>query len=170
MKTLLFFFALMPLTLIAQVNPPANSPDKRDQERQVEIKPFFCAIIVHNVDSSQLWYSRNLQLQIRNRVDVKGRGIRQVVLENNSKDLQIELIELKSVLSATEALKGTSPDTRLSGHFKVGFQVDDFDFWYQQLSQNKVQFKGDVIKDPVSNKRTMLTLDPDGNIIQFFEK
>lgn len=82
----------------------------------------------------------------------------------------LELIELQTALAPEEAISEFGPKTRLHGLFKIGFQVSDFDQWLNHLETMEVNQHGQVVKDPVSGKRMLIILDPDGNRIQLFEE
>jgi len=133
-----------------------------------KLQPFFTGLVVADVDSSIAWYSRVLGLKLRNRVDNEQRGFKQVVLINE--EVMIELVELNKSISITSALENQSAGTKIHGFNKFGFSVPDIDSLFQQLAGQGVTFYGKMVVDPVNNKKTFLITDPDGNLIQFFEK
>ncbi|MBO6524105.1 MAG: VOC family protein [Balneolaceae bacterium] len=51
----------------------------------------------------------------------------------------------------------------------MGFKIQNFDSWVKYLREKQVSFRGDVVNDPISGKKMVVVLDPDGNRIQFFE-
>lgn len=133
-----------------------------------DMKPFFAAIVVSNIDSSIAWYKKILGLELRNRTDAPERGFIQANLHN--KDMLIELIQVDSSLAQEKVLKGHPPNTRIRGFRKFGFGVKDIDGLYKQLKDQNIKFTGRMVSDPVNNKKTFLINDPDDNLIQFFEK
>ena len=128
---------------------------------------YFSAIIVQDIDSAIAWYSKKLGFELVNRVDMPKRGFSQANLKRQG--ALIELIQTNKTLNPKDLLAGKPKKTKIGGFFKLGFQVADFDVWVKWLKKVKVNFYGSVVKDPVSGKRTVLLLDPDGNRIQLFE-
>ena len=133
-----------------------------------DMKPFFSAVVVSNIDSSIAWYKKVLGLQLRNRTDAPERGFIQANLHN--KEMLIELVQVDSSLVAGKILKDHPPKTRIRGFMKFGFIVKDIDGLYKQLEDQNIKFTGRMVTDPVNNKKTFLINDPDDNLIQFFEK
>ena len=133
-----------------------------------EIKPYFSALFVRNVDSSVAWYSKVLKMKVRNRTDAPERGFRQVNLTGDG--LLIELIEVDSSLSEERILADQPPKTRIRGFTKFGLVVEDIDKLFAKLKEQHIKFTGRMVTDPVNNKRTFLVNDPDDNLVQFFEK
>ena len=133
-----------------------------------DMKPYFSAIVVSNIDSSISWYKKILGLQLGNRTDAPERGFIQANLHN--KEMLIELIQVDSSLSASKILENHPPRTRIRGFMKFGFYVKDIDSLYKQLKDENIKFTGRMVTDPISNKRTFLINDPDDNLIQFFEQ
>ena len=133
-----------------------------------DIKPFFSAIVVSNIDSSIGWYKKVLQLELRNRTDAPERGFIQANLHN--KEMLIELIQVDSSLAAAGILKDYPPRTRIRGFMKIGFSVKDIEALFALLKQQNIKFTGRMVTDPVNNKKTFLVNDPDDNLIQFFEQ
>lgn len=133
-----------------------------------ELKPYFAAITVENIDSSITWYKQVLGLELRNRVDSPERGFIQAILTGNG--LSIELVELKSMVKPADCLKNLEKGTELIGFYKIGFVVEDFDNWVKFLEERSANFYGSVVTDKISNQRTFLISDSDGNLLQFFDK
>lgn len=127
-------------------------------------QPYFSAFIVSDIDSSIHWYSDILSFELLNKTENEERGFYQANLKRGK--TLVELIQLAGTQSQTEA----APNVRLEGIFKIGYKVEDFDSWIIYLKDRKVTFRGDVVDDPVSGKRMVIIIDPDGNRIQFFEK
>jgi len=136
--------------------------------QKVELKPAFTALVVANVDTSISWYSKVLNLKVRNRVDNAERGFKQVILQNP--EIMIELVELNKAISQDSLLRQFPQGTRIIGINKFGFTVSDIDVMHKNLKSKKVSFFGQMVTDPISKKRTFLITDPDGNLVQFFEK
>ncbi|MDY8138234.1 VOC family protein [Aquimarina sp. 2201CG5-10] len=132
-----------------------------------DLKPYFTAIVVSDIDVSIQWYEDKLGFKVRNKTEVEERGLKQANLQRA--DAIIELIQLKSSLSPKDILKEKPRGTFINGYFKFGFAVSDFDQWIKHLSESKAEFHGSVVKDPVSGKKMIIIKDPDGNRIQLFE-
>ena len=130
--------------------------------------PSFSAIIVNDIDTSKAWYQEIFDLEVTSEFASEERGFSMVNLGNER--FQLELLELQIAIDPTEVLKETGEKTRFIGFFKTGFKVDYFDSWIKHLELKKVQFNGQVVSDPTTNKRMIIVLDPDGNRIQFFGK
>ena len=133
-----------------------------------EMKPFFSAVVVTNIDSSIAWYKKVFGLQLRNRTDAPERGFIQANLHN--KEMLIELIQVDSSLSAEKILKEHPAKTRIRGFMKFGLLVKDIEGLYKHLKDQNIKFTGRMVTDPVNNKKTFLINDPDNNLIQFFEQ
>ncbi len=82
----------------------------------------------------------------------------------------IELIEIKFSLDPSKIIESKPKGTRVQGFFNFGFKVKEFDEWISHLEESNTLFQGEVVADPVSNKRMVIVLDPDGNRIQLFEE
>jgi catechol 2,3-dioxygenase-like lactoylglutathione lyase family enzyme len=133
-----------------------------------DFKPYFSAIVVSNIDSSITWYKKVLGLELRNRTDAPERGFIQANLYN--KEILIELVQVDSSLPGSRILEKYPAKTRIRGFMKFGFVVKDIEGLYKQLKDQNIKFTGTMVTDPVNNKKTFLINDPDGNLIQFFEK
>lgn len=131
-------------------------------------KPYFSAIIVSDLDSSIDWYAKNLGLEIVNKVEMADRGFKQANMKRGG--IWIELIELDNARSQKELFADLPPKTKIEGYFKFGFTVASFDKWIQFLTASDAELYGSVLRDPNSEKRMIIVLDPDGNRIQIFEE
>lgn len=158
MKDLMMLIGLffIPLMICSQ------SQDLPDPE------PYFSAMIVSNIDNSLDWYQEKLGFEILNRTDNAAIGLKQANLRRGN--CLIELIELRSVLVQDTILADHPKGTRMAGFFKFGFTVSDFSSWVDHLEQAGADFHGQVVKDPISGKQTVILKDPDGNRIQLFER
>ena len=133
-----------------------------------DMKPFFSALVVSNIDSSIAWYKKVFGLQLSNRTDAPERGFIQANLHN--KEMLIELIQVDSSLSQSGILERYPQKTRIRGFMKFGFVVKDIDDLYKKLKDQNIKFTGRMVTDPINNKKTFLVNDPDDNLIQFFEQ
>ena len=133
-----------------------------------ENQPYFFAIIVKNLDESIKWYQTVLDLEISNTSESKLRGIKQANLKSSI--VWIELIEIKEVINQSDILAEAGPQSKITGFFKIGFQVEDFDLFLKLVEENELKVNGKVVRDSQSDKRMIILHDPDGNRVQFFEK
>ncbi|MEM8889079.1 MAG: VOC family protein [Bacteroidota bacterium] len=136
-------------------------------ETAPELTASFFAIIVEDMDTSLLWYKEKLGFRILTETNLPDRALRQANLQKDH--VHLELIELASALKPAEAIADFSPKSKITGFFKVGFRVPDFESWLTHLDKVKIDWQGKVVKDPLSRKRMLIITDPDGNRLQFFE-
>ncbi len=154
MKSLLFTVSLLLAAQLSYTQSPAQ--------------PYFSAIIVSNLDSAMAWYTQVFKLDTLSQLDLPERGIRIANLQGER--MLLELIEFEQLLTPTGVLSEAPKGTRLSGWFKYGFAVPDFDEWMEHLKAQEVTFYGEVVTDPNLDKRMIIVLDPEGNRLQFFEE
>lgn len=81
---------------------------------------------------------------------------------------------LSNQFSQIDITTGTYPadltnGQRTSGFFKIGFKTSDLDGLYARLQQNGSSFRGDIFYDSNLKTRSLVSLDSDGNRVQFFE-
>lgn len=138
------------------------------KSQSITLQPAFTAITVADIDTSIQWYSNVLHLQLRNRTDNLERGVKQAVLHNS--ETMIELLEFETGISVDTLLGKFPPGAQALGFFKFGFYVTDISKTHDELAEKKVQFVGRIVTDPIDKRKTFLIADPDGHLIQFFEK
>ena len=102
-----------------------------------ELTASFFAIIVEDMDTSLLWYKEKLGFRILNESNLPERSLRQANLKKDH--VHLELIELASALKPAEAIKDFSPKSKITGFFKVGFMVPDFESWLAHLDRVKIE-------------------------------
>jgi hypothetical protein len=143
------------------------APALGQDDSQRGIKGYFSAVVVKSAEESSVWYQSVLGLNVMNRNENVERGSKIIVLA--SKDILIELIEVRSVVSPQQVLAGKPNQTLMVGFTKIGFKVPDLDLVIQRLRGLKVEFYGNIYSDPLSKQRSFLVQDPDKNLVQFFE-
>jgi predicted enzyme related to lactoylglutathione lyase len=136
--------------------------------QSIKVQPYFTAVVVADIDSSMNWYSKMLDVTLRNRADNPDRGFKQAVLFNSA--LMIELVELTKGIAKDSLLRNYPAGTQSLGFNKIGFSVSDISAVFNELTAKQATFFGKMVTDPISRKRTFLIRDPDGNFIQFFEQ
>ncbi len=145
---------------------PFLKPEKRNSPPALE--PRFSALIVKDLDQSIEWYQEKLGLELLNRTAKEQIGLRQANLKRGN--IYVELIELASAMQLEDLIPDDPGKTKMQGIFKIGFGVQAFDQWLTHLNNVHASFHGQVVKDPISERRMLIILDPDGNRIQLFEK
>lgn len=138
------------------------------EDKLSDPEPYFTAVIVSNLDRSISWYTNNLGFEVASKRDNIESGFRQANLKRGN--ALIELIELESAINPKDVVPNYNNKTKLLGIFKFGFKVSDFDRWMKYLDEKAVQKYGTVVIDPISRKKMIILLDPDGNYVQLFEK
>ena len=159
-------FSLLALLLILCCSPVHGV--SAQEEKLPKPEPYFAALIVSDLEISNTWYQSTLGFEVITTKAMPEYGFEQTNLTNGA--MNLELIQLQSAVSPNEAIPNYSAKTRLQGIFKIGLQVQQFDKWMVHLQKLEVRFHGDVVTDPVSAKRMVIILDPDGNRIQLFER
>lgn len=106
-----------------------------------------------NPEALAVWYTKNLGFSSSN-----SRGS----------------LLLSSELSQIDITRGALPaddsvGQRLAGFFKIGFKTNDLDGLYTRLRENGSEFRGDIFYDSNLKMRSLVSLDSDGNRVQFFE-
>ena len=137
------------------------------QKNIPELEAYFSALIVEDIDSSLMWYTKMLGFKITDKRELPEIGLKQSNLEHGN--AQIELIELNSALKPKEVIPDHNSKTRLIGLFKIGFLVSEFDKLIDHLKENNVKFHGTVVINEATGKRMVIIKDPDENRIQIFE-
>lgn len=127
----------------------------------------FSAVIVQDLNRSIEWYSGILGFEVIDQAENPDRGFAQANLKNGY--VMLELIELETAVSPAELLKGYDNKTKITGFFKFGMTVSDFDSWVRHLEKENAHISGSVVANPATGKKMIIVLDPDGNRIQLFE-
>ncbi len=145
--------SLLVLVLFSCKSPTTN----------LELSDGFAAFIVKDIQQSITWYNKSFGFELINETHLEDRGIKMANLGlGNTK---IELIESATVIDPLDNQKGL-----VLGIFKVGYVVSNFDAWKDHLLNLGLISERLVVTDPVTNIRTLIITDPDGNRIQLFEK
>ena len=133
-----------------------------------DLKAYFTAIIVSDINTSINWYTSILGFTVLDKVESTERGFKQSNLKRAS--IHLELIELDAAVNPAASIPNYNSKTRLIGFFKTGFLVSDFDNWLNHLTMKNVNFQGSVVTDDTTEKRMVIIKDPDNNRIQIFEE
>ncbi|GAB5523150.1 MAG: hypothetical protein Roseis2KO_10220 [Roseivirga sp.] len=106
-----------------------------------------------NPDALAKWYVRNLGFS-----SSEHNG--SLILSNKFNQIDI---------SGGKLNEGPSNGQRTAGFFKIGFKTNDLDGLYARLQENGTEFRGDIFYDSNLKTRSLVSLDSDGNRVQFFE-
>lgn len=131
-------------------------------------RPFFFALSVADVEVSRAWYQRLLGLEVVRSVDLEDAGIRIRLLAGEGSFL--ELVESSASRGVDEIEPPVARRFHLRGVFKVGFEVDDLDRSVSRLGKLDVALRGDVVSEADGSMRSLQVEDPDGNVLQLFER
>ncbi len=72
-------------------------------------------------------------------------------------------------ISAGNSNEAPPQGQRTAGFFKIGFKTNDLDGLYTRLRENGSEFRGEIFYDSNLKTRSLVSLDSDGNRVQFFE-
>lgn len=106
-----------------------------------------------NPNELSAWYSKNLGLNSS--------------LNNGSLVLTNELTQI--TISAGSLSVNQPLGQRNPGFFKIGFKTNQLDELHTRLQDNGSSFRGDIFYDSNLKTRSLVSLDSDGNRVQFFE-
>ncbi len=134
---------------------------------KTELQMTFFSVVVSDIEKSLKWYSDNFNFEVTDSVNMTDRGIRIANLKRGS--LRFEMIESSNSIDPLEKTPTNSKKRIVQGYFKLGFSVNPFDSFIDELKQKGVSISGDVVTDPQTGKNMVVITDPDGNRIQLFE-
>ena len=137
-------------------------------ESQEEQNSYFAAIVVTDFERSLNWYTETLDFEIVNQNNYETRGFKQANLKRET--VRLELIELSSAVDPMKPYSDQTKKPIMTGLFKIGFSVSDFDAKVETWQSGQTIMSGTVVEDPVTKKRMVILNDPDGNRVQIFEK
>lgn len=163
MKALQLLTASYVLALMAGV---ASAEDAA--QAPIEATPYFAAISVADVDASADWYRRVFGLEVVRRTDLSERGIRIRLLR--SEHAFLELVENAEARAAAEIDPAFEKPYLVHGPFKLGFLVDQLEVTVERLKGLGVPLRGRVVTEADGSLRSVQIEDPDGNILQLFER
>jgi catechol 2,3-dioxygenase-like lactoylglutathione lyase family enzyme len=139
-----------------------------EPDTAVEGQPFFWALSVSDVERSADWYGRVLGFVETRAIETPERGARIRLMRTDSAFL--ELVEHGAARDLTELDPELTRRYLIHGTFKVGLLVDDLDSTVARLGDLGVPLRGMVFEEPDGSFRSTQIEDPDGNILQLFER
>lgn len=155
------------LTAVA-VQPIAAQEPATSSASAVEPAPFFSAISVADLERSVEWYTRVLGFEIRREASVPARSIEITLLERS--DALLELVEIGDARPLSELAPEISRRQFVHGVYKIGFLVEDLDQLIEHLTTLDIPLRSDPIEEPDGGLRSLQVTDPDGTIVQIFER
>jgi mono/diheme cytochrome c family protein/predicted enzyme related to lactoylglutathione lyase len=114
------------------------------------LRPFLAGMNVPDADSAARWYRENLGFTDNGSSTIN--GVKQVVVERGP--YAIEMLSSKDAVGVS----------------KLGFVVDDLDPVLEELQQRGVHIVRGITSLPQFQIRFLLIQDPNGNIIQLFDR
>ena len=129
-------------------------------------RPSFSAVVVSSVATSSKWYANVFSMEEKQRM-AEANNYSIVILK--SKVMELELLELNGAVKRKDVLASKTAGTQIEGLFKIEFEVENMDEWIKRLNGLKIEIPN-IWTDQKTKKRNFIITDPDGNLIQFFEK
>lgn len=135
--------------------------------RPLEAEPFFVALSVADAEKSAAWYGEVLGFDLARRVDTES-GVRIRILRRPG--ALLELVQHPKARARRELEPPMERSFLLHGTFKTGFLVKDLDAAVKRLEALGVPLRGQVFTEPDGTFRSLQVEDPDGNVLQLFER
>lgn len=156
--------------LVSSLPAPAHEtpPPAAARPEPLDATPFFTALSVRSADASAAWYGKVFGFEVVRRMEPPGRGVRIVLLRKSG--ALLELVESEAARGPVELEPPLERRFLLHGVFKVGFLVEDLDDAMRRLEGLEVQLRGKVFTEPDGGFRSLQVEDPDGNVVQVFER
>lgn len=143
--------------------PPVAAPPE-----PLDATPFFAALSVRSVEISAAWYGKVFGFEVVRKMEPPGRGLRILLLRKPG--ALLELVESEAARGPAELEPPLERRFLLHGVFKVGFLVEDLDDAIRRLEGLEVELRGKVFTEPDGGFRSLQVEDPDGNVVQVFER
>lgn len=167
--------ALPPAQALAPARPPSQAPtpsapkaEEPAPAQPLEAAPFFMALSVADAEKSAAWYGEVLGFDVARRVEMEESGIRVLILRRPG--ALLELVQHPEARAPSDLEPPLERRFLLHGPFKLGFLVDDLDAAGERLAALGVPLRGRTFTEPDGSFRSLQVEDPDGNILQLFER
>jgi methylmalonyl-CoA/ethylmalonyl-CoA epimerase len=156
----------------AQDTPKASAPTvMATVMATAEARPVWVGVSAGDAEASAKWYQEKLGFHFTRKMDLPEHKLRIVFLELNG--FTLELVEFRGSISF-QTVQSRIPELKdrdhLRGFQKVGFQVKDVDALAAELKRNGVKLLMEPTDDREFHDRFLMLTDPDGNVLQFFQK
>ena len=96
------------------------------------------------------------------------RGIEITLLERTG--ALLELVEIADAAPLSEAAPEVERRQFVHGVYKIGFLVEDLDQLIERLKTLEIALRNDPVVEPDGGLRSLQIVDPDGTIVQVFER
>lgn len=144
------------------------SPPSPDLPEPLDATPFFTALSVKSVEASVAWYGKVFGFEVVRKMELPGRGLRIFLVRTPG--ALLELVEAEAATAPAVLKPPLERRLLLHGVFKVGFRVGDLDEAIRRLEALGVELRGKVFTEPDGSFRSLQVEDPDGNVVQVFER
>lgn len=162
-------FALTVVCCLATLIPALRSSAEEPRTTlPIDGRPFFWALSVKDVEASSSWYQRVLGFSEVRQIDMPERSARIRLLRTDHAFL--ELVEHATARDVSEIEPAIEKIYLLRGVFKTGLLVDDLESTLDRLGALNIPLRGIIFTEPDGTFRSAQIEDPDGNVIQLFER
>lgn len=145
----------------------ATNPAAAAELVSLDPQPFFFALSVADVETSEAWYRRVLGFESVGRLGEEGDAFRIHLLRRDG--ALVELVQSGAARSLDAHVPTIKKRHQVHGVFKIGFLVASLDDALSRLERREVPLRGKVITEADGSMRSLQVEDPDGNVIQIFE-
>jgi hypothetical protein len=129
-------------------------------------KSQFIGLFVNNFDSTLSWYTNKIGFKVIKKEEVPSAGIKFAMLEWNG--FSIEMIQNPKVVKKTSLDSVIKNNAGAEGFFKLGFYVDDINYWENHFKSKEVKFRYPMMSNSNFNWKYFIIEDPEKNLIQFY--
>jgi len=129
--------------------------------------PSFIALNVADIDREVAWFQTYFAVEIKSTTNLPGgRGTIKLL---QAGPLMVELLSLHGSIAPRADTPDTSP-MMVKGHVKAGVFVANATKTFSELQQAGAPLRGRLVEDKVFKTLVFQVEDPEGNIIQLFER
>ncbi len=146
---------------------PASPPVPASPLAHAQPKGTFIALSVADAAASARWYDAMLGFHVVKRIDPPNERVH-VLMEGAGTFL--ELLEHPTAKARTAWHPDAKESFDVRGIFKAGIVVEHLDRLLQTLRDRKVEIRHGPFDIPELKVRSFIAVDPDGNLLQFFER
>lgn len=152
-------------------HPISRYAGRSSGQRRSQRQGVLAGISVADAKASAKWYQQKLHFYIYKTMDLPEHHLKIVFLDLNG--FSLELIQFAGAMSF-EVVKKRVPELtdrdRLLGFVKLGFQIAEVDALAAELKRDGTKLLMEPTEDREFHDRFLMLQDPDGNVLQFFQK
>lgn len=164
-KTPLIIFAFFGLMNMAFLTIPVKAQNQEQSGARISDQgETFFALSVNDIEKMESWYTGLFNLTTINRIDVPDGSVTIRLLHRPG--LMIELLKHNQA----KARDDENASFNLHGLFKVGFTISNIDDLFKDIKSRNIETVTDIITDDITNSRFFILKDPEGNLIQLWQK